>query len=67
MRESGVRVTRAIFEENLARKLTDSVFRADMTPLLRPELSWDIDHAGDNVRKELIALLPGDPWRMRSP
>lgn len=67
MRESGVRVTRAVFEENLARKLTDSVFRADMTPLLRPELSWDIDHAGDTVRKELIALLPGDPWRMRSP
>jgi predicted nucleotidyltransferase component of viral defense system len=63
MRESGVRVTRAVFEENLAKKLTDSVFRADMTPLLRPELSWDIDRAGDTVKKELIARLPGDPWR----
>lgn len=67
MRESGVRVTRAVFEENLARKLTDSVFRADMTPLLRPELSWDIDRAGDIVKKELITRLPGDPWRTHNP
>jgi len=67
MRESGNRVSRAVFEENLAKKLTDSVFRADMTPLLRPGLSWDIDRAGDTVKKELITRLPGDPWRMLNP
>ncbi len=63
MRESGASVTRAIFEENVTRKLDDPVFRSDMTPLLRPGLSWDIDHAGEVVGKELIALLPGEPWR----
>ena len=63
MSESGARVTRAMFEENVARKLDDPVFRSDMTPLLRPGFSWDIDHAGEVVREELIALLPGEPWR----
>ena len=63
IRESGARVTRAMFEENLARKLNDPVFGSDMTPLLRPGLSWDIDRAGEVVREELIALLPGEPWR----
>jgi predicted nucleotidyltransferase component of viral defense system len=63
MRESGVRVTRAVFEENLAGKLIDPIFRADMTPLLRPGVSWDIARAGETVMKELIARLPGDPRR----
>jgi len=63
MHESGARVTRAIFEANLAAELEDPVFRADIRPLLRPGIDWDIDHAGAVVQDELLAHLPGAPWR----
>ena len=60
------RVTRAVYEENLAKKLNDPVFRADMTPLLRPGLRWNLDRAAYTVMGRLISLLPGEPWRTRS-
>jgi len=58
MLETGARVTRAAYEENLARKLADKVFRADMTPLLRPGMSWDVDRAAAAVLQTLISRLP---------
>jgi predicted nucleotidyltransferase component of viral defense system len=63
MREAGARVSRAVFEENLVNKLEDPIFRADLTPLLRTGVEWDIDHAGEIVQRELIARLPGAAWR----
>lgn len=63
MRESGSEVPRAVFEENLVKKLRDPVFRADMTPLLRTDIDWDIDRAGEIVQRELVARLPGAAWR----
>jgi predicted nucleotidyltransferase component of viral defense system len=65
MRAAGAGVTRAVFEENLARKLADKVFRADLTPLLRPGMSWDVDQAAATVLDVLISRLPGEPWRSR--
>ena len=62
LRESGHHVTRAAFEENIARKLTDAQFRADITALLRPGISWDVDRAGRHVMDHLVAKLPGEPW-----
>lgn len=58
MVEAGARVTRALYEENLVRKLADKVFRADMTPLLRPGMSWDVDRAAATVLEVLISRLP---------
>ncbi|MEE4271893.1 MAG: nucleotidyl transferase AbiEii/AbiGii toxin family protein [Thermoanaerobaculales bacterium] len=63
MLESGFGISRAVFEENLVKKLWDPVFRADMTPLLRAGIEWDIDRAGEAVQKALLARLPGEPWK----
>ena len=61
MRESGHRVSRAEFERNLDLKLTDDLFRADMSPLLRMGTDWDMARAASIVREQLLAKLPGPP------
>lgn len=64
MKEGGGRaVSRAEFEANLAAKLDDAVFAADLGPLLRPGLSWDLAAAAKTVLEHLVATLPGDPWK----
>lgn len=45
MSEDGVRVTRAMFEQNLAAKKADKVFTADLTPLLASSETWSFDAA----------------------
>ncbi len=65
MQASGSRVTRAMFERNLAAKTTDAAFLADISPLLAKGASWDLDEALALVECELIQRLPGDPWRRR--
>ena len=61
MASSGQRVTRAEFDQNLQRKLTDPQFTADIGPLLAGGGSWDILDAAAMVTKELIDRLPGAP------
>jgi predicted nucleotidyltransferase component of viral defense system len=61
MDEDGGRVTRAMFEQNLAAKKADSVFTADMTPLLASGQTWSFDAAYDRVWRELVGRLPGEP------
>jgi len=63
MRESAVDVSRAEFEQNLAAKLEDEIFAADMAPLLRQGIAWDVAQAGQVVMSQLLARLPGAPWR----
>lgn len=63
MSEEGARVTRAMFEQNLAGKKTDKIFTADMTPLLAAGNAWTFDAAFDIVWRELVGRLPGDPWK----
>lgn len=58
MREAGHRVSRAQFERNLAAKIEDTVFIADMTPLLRAGAAWDLHEAAAVVSAELLARLP---------
>lgn len=58
MREGGQVVSRMLFEKNLQDKLANPLFRADLTPLLRPGVDWDVDRAGEVVREQLIARLP---------
>jgi len=57
MRESGQKITRAAFEENLAAKLLDDLFLADITPLLRPGISWDLEQAAHVVSDRLLSHL----------
>jgi predicted nucleotidyltransferase component of viral defense system len=63
MAESGEPMSRAIFEQTFLAKLRDSLFRADLGPLLRPDTSWDVDAAAALVFERLISRLPGEPWK----
>lgn len=59
MDHGGHRITRAEFERNLAEKLSDPQFSADIGPLLSQGFSWDLERAGELVSENLIRLLPG--------
>ena len=64
MRESGHHISRAQFEENLASKRIDSRFVSDINPLLKPNSKWDINTAMDTVLHNIIANIPGAPWKV---
>ena len=66
MDHAGHRVTRAQFEENLAAKLRHPQFAADIGPLLAAGHAWDMPSAAAEVSGQLIALLPGEPWKGES-
>lgn len=63
MQGQGERVSRAMFERNLAEKRGDPVFTGDIGPLLAAGTPWDMERAFEFVLRELVALLPGAPWR----
>ena len=56
-------LTRAVFERNLANKLADPQFRADVNTLVVPGDTWSLDDAASAVSTQLISLLPGDSWK----
>jgi predicted nucleotidyltransferase component of viral defense system len=56
-------ITRALFEENLALKMEDPAFLADISPLLSAGYKWDPEAEAPIVSSQLIARLPGDPWK----
>ena len=56
-------VTRAMFERNLAGKIGDVQFNADMSALLRPGFEWRPAETARTVSEQLISLLPGEPWK----
>lgn len=60
---AGLTVSRAEFEANLEAKTADPRFLDDIVPLLSPRCPWDPAAATRYVRDELLARLPGDPWR----
>ncbi len=59
----GVTVSRAEFEANLAAKLKSDMFLEDIRPLIAADIEYDPMLAADVVQKELIAKLPGEPWK----
>jgi hypothetical protein len=61
----GREITRAIFEENLAPKLRLPAFTDDIPILLPPGTTFDVAAGAARVTNELVALLPGDPWKDR--
>lgn len=67
MREGGHSASRAQIEENLAAKRNDPRFISDIEPLLRPGTDWDLDTAMDAVLANLVARMPGDPWKGEDP
>lgn len=63
MDHEGHKVTRAQFERNLALKMRDPQFVADIGPLLAAGYEWDAKAAAAAVSSRLVALLPGKPWK----
>lgn len=63
MEKEGHPITRAIFEENLMAKSGLPAFVDDIPRLLPPGVTFDIRAGIERVHKEIIALLPGDPWK----
>ncbi|ACG74564.1 Domain of unknown function DUF1814 [Anaeromyxobacter sp. K] len=63
MEAQGERVSRALFERNLALKQRDAAFTGDITPLLAAGHRWDLEAALWSVLRGVVAHLPGDGWR----
>ena len=63
MKQDGSRVTRAMFEANIAAKLRDAQFNADIDPLLAHNYRWEMDKTARRVCDDLLVLLPGNPWK----
>ena len=59
-REDGP-VIPAMFERNLAGRLGDTQFNADMSALLRSGFGWCLQEAALTVSEKLISLRPGEP------
>lgn len=57
MEHDGHAVTRGQFEKNIADKLKDNNFTADIGPLLGPDYSWELEAMSDKVQNALIRLL----------
>jgi len=64
MDREGHPVTRAMFERNLAGKVGNAQFEADMSALLRPGSEWRPADAARVVREKLVSRLPGQSWRL---
>ena len=67
MQHEGHKVTRAQFERNLASKFRNAQFISDIGPLLSASHKYDRDKAAELVLNQLVALLPGDPWKKPKP
>lgn len=63
MEHEGHKVSRAEFEKNLLEKLDDPRFLQDIKPLLISGNEWNHHEAAEYVMSELVALIPGEPWR----
>lgn len=63
MSHSGIKISRAEFEENLLKKLEDVAFRKDIVPLLRPGITYDFDAAATYMMEEIVRRLPGKSWK----
>ena len=67
MDHDGAAVSRAEFEANLSAKLASAAFLEDLRLLVPPEVRYDPLEAALVVKDELIARLPGEPWRGSGP
>lgn len=63
MEHGGHAISRALFEKNLAQKVQDPDFLADISPLPSGGYTWDPEAEAPLVSSALINRLPGDPWR----
>ena len=63
MAHDGLTVSRAEFEANLTAKIRTATFREDIRPLVSADVAYDPAVAVQLVQRELLARLPGEPWK----
>lgn len=65
LEQSGLIVSRANFEENLFNKVTNQSFLNDVNAFVPSEYrtGFEVVEAMQYTHKNLITLLPGEPWR----
>jgi predicted nucleotidyltransferase component of viral defense system len=63
LEHDGLRVSRAEFEMNLHEKLNDKTFLSDIEPLISPGIVWSFEDAATYLRREILPLLSGEPWK----
>ena len=63
MKHAGCDITRAVYEKNLAEKILNPSFSEDLPALLPPGVKFNFQTGASLVQTELIALLPGAPWK----
>ena len=63
MEFTGSSITRARFEANIAEKLRDPLFLADIDTFLRPGVSFDSQEGWRVLHDRVVARLPGEPWK----
>lgn len=63
MEHGGHAISRALFEKNLAQKMQDPDFLADISPLLSDGYTWDPEAEARLISSALIERLPGNPWK----
>lgn len=63
LEHEGNRVSRAEFTESLEGKLADSAFTLDVMPLIAAGVEWSLADAAQYLRREILPLLHGDPWK----
>lgn len=59
------RVTREVFEANVAEKIKDRLFLSDVPPLLARGISYDPAAAFDRIREAFISRIPKSPTKKR--
>lgn len=57
------KITRALFEENLAEKMNSTLFTADISPILSQGIHWNMRMAAKTIHEKLITLMPGAPHK----
>lgn len=63
-KQSGVRISRAEFEENLSKKIIDPAFIKDVEPLISPYApDFDAKSALNYIVQHIISMLPGEQWK----
>lgn len=65
VKQGGHQITRALFEENLAGKIDQPTFTEDVPPLLPPGVTFDFRKGIQLVQREMIARVPGEPWKAK--
>lgn len=63
MEHDSATVSRAELEANLAAKLKSATFLEDLRLLIPADVEYDPVFAVEVVRSELVAKLPGEPWK----